>query len=519
MTAPVATAPLRVLIVEDHEDDADLVVRELNRAGLPARPRRIMTAAELRAALSESEWDLVLADYQLPQFSAPAALRLLKSTGHDLPFIVVSGTVGEDTAVEVLRAGAHDFMIKGKLARLGPVVQRELREAQVRAERRKMEERLHVSEVHLRMLVNGVHDHAMIMLDRDGCIITWNPAAERIFGYSAEHIAGREYDCLYTPEDLAKAAPWRTLEVAAIAERIDVEGWRVRQDGSRFWADSVISAVRDKGGELVGFSEVTRDGTARRRADDERAASLAREQAARAEAETAVRMRDEFLAIASHELRTPLTVLRATAQLILRWQQHGTLDQKRLERALTDLDRSAARLAHLTDDLLDVGRLRDGRLSLRATTFDFAELLAAMVEQVRLRIGSAHSIDLVRPSGACPFTGDHARIEQVLTNLLENAVKYSPEGGAIRVLLRAPKHGYELRVADRGIGLPDGANELIFEPFGRAANSTARGLPGMGLGLYICRQIVEAHGGRIWAESKGENRGTSMCVSLPGSPD
>jgi PAS domain S-box-containing protein len=517
MTATASPASLRVLMVEDEADDADLVMRELNRAGLHAEQRRIMTAPELRAALAESEWDLVLADYQLPQFSAPAALEVLQSSGHDLPFIVVSGTVGEETAVEVLRAGAHDFMVKGNLARLGPAVQRELREAQRRADRRQMEALLHVSEERLRMLVNGVQDYAIIMLDADGRVMTWNPAAQRILGYTTEEILTHDYASFYTPEDVARGWPARMLQSAAEAGRVEAEGWRVRRDASHFWAEGVITTMRDQDGRLLGFGDVSRDCTARRLADQERAESLVREQSARAEAEAAVRTRDEFLSIASHELRTPVAGIKAAAQLLLRWQNRGALNGERLESSLLDLERSASRLAQLTEDLLDVGRLQDGRLLLRPMSIDLKEIVARIVDRYRAQIPESHSIALDLPRRDCCLVADPARIEQIVTNLLENAVKYSPAGGTVCVRLRVQRGGFLLCVIDSGIGLPPGATEVIFQPFGRAPNSTAQHLPGMGLGLYICRQIAEAHGGRIWAESLGENQGTTMSLWLPAT--
>jgi signal transduction histidine kinase len=171
----------------------------------------------------------------------------------------------------------------------------------------------------------------------------------------------------------------------------------------------------------------------------------------------------------------------------------------------------------LTEDLLDVRRLQDGRLPLRPTDVDLSELVEHSVDRYRAQLPPGHSVDLRLPEKRCALVADPERIEQIITNLLENAVKYSPAGGIVRVDVRTQEAGCLVEIGDCGIGLPAGALEHIFEPFGRAPNSTARYLPGMGLGLYICRQIAQAHAGRIWAESPGENQGTTMRLWLPSA--
>ncbi len=238
------------------------------------------------------------------------------------------------------------------------------------------------------------------------------------------------------------------------------------------------------------------------------------EQRARQEAEAAVRTRDEFLSIASHELRTPVTAVKAAAQLLLRAQSHGTLDAERLERLLRSLEAASDRLTVLTEDLLDVSRLKTDHLRLRLQAVDLAAFAREVAERYRDQLTERHwlTVDAVE---ACPLQVDVDRLEQVLANLITNAVKYSPDGGAITIAVRRQGQAALLSVCDAGIGLPAGAEETIFLPFGRASNAAERQIQGMGLGLYIARGIVERHGGRIWAESEGEGRGTRVCVQLP----
>jgi signal transduction histidine kinase len=232
------------------------------------------------------------------------------------------------------------------------------------------------------------------------------------------------------------------------------------------------------------------------------------------EAQEAVRARDEFLSIAAHELRTPVTGIKGYAELLQRAQARGALDQERLERALSGLGVAADRLAALTGDLLDVSRLRLGRLPFAPGPLDLAALVREGAERLGQR-GGAHPLLLDVPDGDWMVEADAGRVEQVLANLLDNAVKYSPDGGPITLRMRREGDGVRLEVRDQGIGLSPGAEEAIFEPFGRGANAARAHIPGMGLGLHICRGIVERHGGRIWASSAGEGQGTTFAVWLP----
>jgi PAS domain S-box-containing protein len=233
-----------------------------------------------------------------------------------------------------------------------------------------------------------------------------------------------------------------------------------------------------------------------------------------AEAQAAVAARDRFLSIAAHELRTPIAVLKAFAELLAREQARGTASPDRVAHLVGRVVGGAERLDRLTNELLDVARLRLGQLPLRPETLDLSAFVRDVVERHREGVAETHRI-VVDTEGRCPVVADPDRIEQVVVNLLENALKYSPRGGTVRVAVAQEPDGVRVSVADEGIGLPVGTPESIFEPFGRAANATESGIPGLGLGLYIIRSFVERHGGRIWAESAGEDRGTTVSFWLP----
>jgi signal transduction histidine kinase len=235
------------------------------------------------------------------------------------------------------------------------------------------------------------------------------------------------------------------------------------------------------------------------------------ERSARADAEDALRAREEFLSIASHELRNPVAALSGTAQLIRRARDSGRLNDTRLTTYLDSLEASGRHLASLTNDLLDVSRLQRGELPIRPQEIDVVALLQHIVQRGEW---AEHHLILETDERHVELMIDPDRIGQVVSNLLENAVKYSPEGTDIVVRLHRADSGALIEVEDSGIGLPKDALESIFTPFQRARNATEANIPGLGLGLYVSRRIVEQHGGRLWAQSAGEGLGTVMSVWL-----
>ena len=235
------------------------------------------------------------------------------------------------------------------------------------------------------------------------------------------------------------------------------------------------------------------------------------------EAQAAVKARDRFVSIASHELRTPIARVKGYAEMVLAAHTDGDLTDEMLKRSLTRIDSASDRLTGLVRDLLDVSKISAGNLPLRVRRVDVTELVREVVGRYQEQLSGSGMLLLDIVGTPRPVSADPERIEQVLTNLLENAVKYSPDGADLRVRVQPKARGVLLEVQDHGIGLPAEAAERIFDPFSRAANAEHRQITGMGLGLYICRNIVEQHHGRIWARSSGEGSGTTMSVWLPES--
>ena len=367
-------------------------------------------------------------------------------------------------------------------------------------ERRKAEEKVLESEERLRLLIGSIKDYAIFMLDPKGQVVTWNPGAERIKGYQAEEIIGHPISRFYTPEDLDKGLPQTLLHQAETEGRIENEGWRVRKDGTRFWADVVISAVRDTSGRLRGFAKVTRDLTERRQME-EGLVQLAKTR-------EALRLRDEFLTIASHELKTPITTLQLQLQSLR--ERIEALDQRvvsKVDRAA----RSSAQLAQLVESLLDVSRIASGRFELKLERFDLAESVRDVIERFQDAATKAGCELSVRLEGPLLGTWDRLRVEQVLTNLLANAIKYAA-GAPIKVSLAQERETAILEVHDRGPGVPEAALPRIFDRFERAASIQHYG--GLGLGLYVVQEIVKAHNGMVSAHNLPEG-GACFSVRLP----
>jgi len=368
------------------------------------------------------------------------------------------------------------------------------------SQERRAEEALRQSEQKLRLMIASVRDCALYMLDPAGRVVSWNPGAESIKGYRAEEILGQNFSRFFTAEDSEAGKPARELEIARSLGRFEEEGWRLRQDGTRFWASVVITPIHDGSNDLVGFAKITRDLTEQRKAEDERVRL--------AHAQEAIRLRDDFLSIASHELKTPLTALQLQLRSIrVQAGPGGNGLAGKIDRAI----RVGDRLANLIEALLDVSRIATGKLTLTLESFDLVDVAREIVERLResaAQAGCALSLDA---RGAVEGRWDRLRVEQVLTNLISNAIKYACDKPILVSVAHADGEAV-LQVRDSGPGIADPQLPRIFERFERAESS--RNYGGLGLGLYVAREIAEAHGGKILAANL-PGGGASFTVRLP----
>ncbi|HTE53885.1 MAG TPA: PAS domain-containing sensor histidine kinase, partial [Kofleriaceae bacterium] len=295
------------------------------------------------------------------------------------------------------------------------------------------------AEERFRLLVESVSDYAIFTLEPTGRIATWNVGAERIKGYTAAEIIGRHFSVFYPEEDVRSGKCERELAIATAEGRFEEEAWRLRRDGSRFWANVVISAVRDAEGALIGFAKVTRDLTDRQRADEERAARLVAEQANQA--------KDEFLAMLGHELRNPMApILTALELMKLRGNPDFSREQEIIERQVNHM-------THLVDDLLDVSRITRGKIELKRRALDIRDLLVKAIEVASPLLEQRRQhLDVHVPSGPILVEGDEARLTQVFANILTNAAKYTDAGGHVTIEVTQAAGEAIIAVTDDGIG-------------------------------------------------------------------
>jgi PAS domain S-box-containing protein len=354
----------------------------------------------------------------------------------------------------------------------------------------------------LRLLVTTVRDYAIFMLDPAGQVATWNSGAERIKGYAASEIIGRHFSTFYPVEDVQAGKCEYELEIATRDGRFEDEGWRIRKDGTRFWANVVITAVRNERGTLVGFAKVTRDLSDRKRMETERALRLAAEQSNRA--------KDEFLAMLGHELRNPLAPIVTAVQLMrLRGDQGAT-------RELQVIERQVRHMMRLVDDLLDVARISRGKVELRRERVDLrSPLLKAIETTASLVQQRRHTLVAEIIDHELPCNVDEVRMTQVITNLLTNAAKYTEPGGKITIAAGRRGDDAVVEVSDNGVGIDPSLLPHVFELFTQGPQNADRGNGGLGLGLALVRQLVEMHGGRVLAQSAGPGKGSRFTLTLP----
>jgi PAS domain S-box-containing protein len=386
-------------------------------------------------------------------------------------------------------------------------------------EARHAQEALRQSEERFRLLVEGVRDYAIFMLDPTGHIVSWNSGAQLIKGYAAHEIIGRHFSLFYPPEEVRNGKPEWELRIAMAEGRYEEEGWRLRKDGTRFWANVLITAIFDGAGQLRGFAKVTRDMSERKQAEAQREQlreqelALLYEREARGQMEAAVRMRDAFLTILAHELRTPLTALLGNAQLLQRRaQREGTLSE-RDQLSLQVIVDQVIRFNKLVQLQFDASRLHTGQLQLERAPLDVGALARRVVAEVQPSL-TRHTVVYVGPATPLLIDGDELRLEQVLQNLVQNAIKYSPAGGAVQVQVEQQAATVRVAVSDEGIGVPAAELPQLFERFYRASNVDERQISGLGVGLYIIKELVTLHGGTVEVLSD-EGRGSTFIITLP----
>ncbi len=657
-------------MVDDSEDDVILLMREIQKGGYDLVFERVDTQEAMKAALDTKTWDIVIADYVMPHFSGLAALSLLHQTGLDLPFIIVSGKMGEDKAVEVMKAGAHDYILKGNLSRLVPAIKRELQEAVVRQEKKLAEGALRESEMRYRSLVesamdviftlspegiitslnpafeeitgwpldewlgknfaplihqddlpfamevcqrilkreklapgfelrillksgeyatmeysitpqtrNGdligilgisrditgrkraeemlhrAHDEleirikertselaeaneelqseiaerrrieeelrenseryrnlfdnandAVITIDLQKRITSWNRSAERIFGWKSKEVAGRKLDTLIVPSDLKDLWEQITGDALAGKDVVGIETIRIRKDGSRINVSLTVSPILNAHREIIGLSGVIRDITERKKIEE-----------IRLENERLIstnKARSEFLTIMSHELRTPLTSIIGYS-ILLKENKLGKINDEQTF-FVNNIISSSKHLLDLINSILDLAKMEAGKLEMMVEEISVPYIINEALKLLKERFAIHNIVLKTEFDPELVFIkADRQKFKQILFNLLSNAIKFSKEeGGIITVSVERFEEMAKISVSDTGIGIREEDMPRLFQKFEQLDSGISRKYEGTGIGLSITKQLVEMHGGKILVESKyGE--GSTFTVLLP----
>lgn len=482
--------PLRILWIEASEANLNRGLQVLHNSGYQPVVVRVDHPNPLQHQLQQHRWDVVLSAAELPGLTALQALQILQAVRPDLPFIVLSQPLGERAAVALLKAGASDYLPQTEVQHLGLVLTAALRQAEAK---RKSQQ----AEITLRQqaaIVEAAED-ALISTDVSGRVLIWNRGAERLYGYTAAEAVGQSLVSLIQPEaELRWAIPLRRFVMQVTSCR---QVLHRHKTGKLLDVLLTISLMREAG-EVVGFAVVARD--------------ISRQ--------STERLKDEFVSIINHELRTPLTSLQGSIELLLTGKLGELSHQGRrmLEIAAKNLDR----LVHLTNNILDLEGLSSGRIQLSKQPCYLEQVMTQAAAKLQ-PIAAQKGIRLIVVSQELLLTVDAQRIQQVLTNLLKNAIQFSRPGSRVWLEAEVSRAGFPglpdgphvlIRVKDEGQGIPADKLDAIFEQFQQVDASDSRRQGGAGLGLAICRNIVQQHQGHLWVESR-LGCGSTFYIALP----
>jgi signal transduction histidine kinase/DNA-binding response OmpR family regulator len=473
--------PLNILIVEDSEDDVFLLLHELRRGDYAPDYLAVCTAAGMSKALSERKWDVITSDYNMPGFSALAALKLLQDSGIDIPFIVVSGKIGEDQAVGAMKAGANDYVMKQNLSRLVPAIERELRDAEERRRRREAEVALNRQFAQFKTIFDSLNAIVYVADMETHELLYMNRYAMTVYG---EEWQGRTCYDLFR-KDQKVPCPNCTNPLLALdgvpQPAITSEYRSVVNNRWYQWTDRAIEWTDSRLVRLQIAVDIT-------------------------EIKEMEQIKDEMISAVSHEMRTPLTAMLGFTEFLL----ENELDADKRRNILETIHKESERLNDLIGTFLDIQRAK-GEVDL--LTFEMLPVRELIEQSARL-FSCRNRIVIDCPATLPKVRGNGEKLHQVMLNLLSNASKYSPPDSVITVT--AVKSGNEVivTVMDEGIGIPPEMREKVFERFYRVDNSDRRMIGGTGLGLALVKEIITAHKGRIWIEANSPN-GSKVMFALP----
>ncbi len=503
---------IRLLQIEDSESDAALNIRALEKAGFEVDFQIASTGDEMKEALSTQVFDLVLSDHNLPQFDSPSALAIFKEKGLDIPFIVVSGAIGEETAVMLMKSGAQDYVMKGNLARLAPVVERELRDAEVRRQRRQSEEKLRISEERFRQVAETAGE--MIWeVDPQMLYLYVNPVVEVLTGFSTEDIVQKKH--LYDLVPLEEREDYTRKMAESFKNRQTIMAFssrRICKDGRVIILETSATPTLDKGGNLLGYRGTDADVTQRKRLEATLRDLYHKEKQHNEKLREEAEVKTLFINMLAHELRNPLTAVVVSSDIL---QEMDDVDEEIRTKLVKNINTSAKLMTNRLDELLDLARYSKGTFELKRRTVDAHGFLREVVERFEPNLDKRSQKLIVDISPDLnTLNVDTSRLEQVIVNLLSNASKYSPEKSTITLRAGLKDNGFYCEIVDQGIGISSDDQSKLFQPYYRSNRN--KNVSGIGLGLAISNKIVEAHGGKISLASTA-GKGSTFSVLIPNS--
>lgn len=497
---------INVLIVDDSESDYELIIRQLEKGGYSVMAERVETAAPFKAALEKQLWDIIIADYNLPQFDAPSALAIYHESKLDIPFIVVSGAIGEETAVTMMKSGAHDYLMKNNLVRLAPAVRRELAEVQVRRERKKADDELFHSKQILQLILNNI-PHGVFCKDLNLRFLWCNQKFADFAGITSD-IVGKD-DFAWAPKDYAEIFQAEDREfLKQGVPVINLIKKSLFPQAHMEWLQMNKIALHDKSGNIFGILGTIEDITERKQADD----AL---RSAKDAAEAASKAKSEFLATVSHEIRTPLNGILGFCDILTDSLTANGIDNVAgVSDALKIINQCGDTLLEIINDVLELSSIEAGQFNQALDEFSPLEVMRQSISSFDFKAqGKKIELNFIQHGLPAKVIGDSRRLKQINFNLIGNAVKFTLQG-SVDVSADFADDKSFVKIKDTGIGIPQDKLETIMQPFYQVNQSSVRKFGGTGLGLAIVSRMLEKLNGSIKVESV-LNKGTTVSFTFP----
>lgn len=480
--------PLKVLLIEDSEDDAFLLTRKLKIDGFDPVINRVDTGEKLREEILKENWDVIISDFALPKFDGISALKIYNESKLDIPFLIVSGTIGEEVAVNAMKQGAHDYLMKDKLDRLVPAIERELREVEIRRERKRAEE-----EIRKLSLVVVQSPSAIEITDTNGIIEYVNPKHSKVTGYSAQEVIGTK--SIFFDTDHPRSETFKKLQQELLkGNEWSGEILNKRKSDESYWEDISINPITDNEGNITHYLIVRDDITKRKSMEDE--LIFAKEKAIMSD-----KLKSEFLAQMSHEIRSPINVLLSFMGLIR--SEVETNMTPELHESFNVMEGAGRRIIRTIDLILNMSELQTASYDFKPKKINiYSEIIDPVyLEYQHIAEKKNLGFSILNEANNAEVFVDEYSVTQIFANIFDNALKYT-EQGEIKVVLKNSHGKLSVEVSDTGIGISEEYQQNLFKPFIQEEQGYTRKFEGNGLGLALVKKYCELNSIDISVKSK-----------------